>query len=135
LPDLIIRFNARPGKRRPMRLRAKSPNLTAVPRAKRSRNRYTGRVEFEWDPRKAAQNLRKHNISFKEADTVFGDFLSTTVSDPDHAADEGRYITVGLSDRGRLLMVAHAERRERVRIISARRLTRSERRAYEETYK
>ncbi len=90
-------------------------------------------MEFEWDPRKAAENLRKHKVSFREAATVFGDFLSTTASDPDHSADERRYITVGLSDRGRLLMVAHAERGERIRIISARRLTDSERRAYEET--
>lgn len=90
-------------------------------------------MEFEWDPKKASQNLRKHNVSFHEAAAVFGDFLSATVSDPDGSAEEYRYITVGLSNRGRLLMVAHAERRGRIRIISARRLTRSERRAYEET--
>ena len=91
-------------------------------------------MEFEWDPSKAAENLRKHKVSFNEAATVFGDFLSTTASDPDHSGDEHRYITVGLSDRGRLLIVAHAERREWIRIISARNLTRSERRAYEETH-
>ena len=90
-------------------------------------------MEFEWNPRKAAENLRKHKVSFQEAATVFGDFLSTTASDPDHSAEEHRYITIGLSNRGRLLMVAHAESRERIRIISARTLTRSERRAYEET--
>jgi len=64
---------------------------------------------------------------------VFGDFLGATVSDPDHSAGENRFIIVGLSNRGRLLMVAHAERRGRVRIISARTLTRIERTAYEET--
>ncbi len=92
-------------------------------------------MEFEWNPSKAAENLRKHKISFHEAATVFGDFLSTTGPDPDHSADEHRYITVGFSDRGRLLMVAHVERRERIRIISPRKLTRSERRTYEETQK
>ncbi len=90
---------------------------------------------FEWDPTKADENLRKHKVSFNEATSVFGDFLGTTVSDPDHSLDEHRYITVGLSNRGRLLMVAHAERHERIRIISARKLTPNERRAYEETQK
>lgn len=92
-------------------------------------------MEFEWDPRKAAENLRKHKVSFNEAATVFGDFLSTTASDPAHSVEEHRYITIGLSNRGHLVMVAHAERRERIRIISARKLTRTERRAYEETQK
>ena len=92
-------------------------------------------MEFEWNPRKAAENLRKHKVSFNEAATVFGDFLSSTACDPEHAVEEHRYITIGLSNRGRLLMVAYAERRERIRIISARTLTRSERKAYEETQK
>jgi uncharacterized DUF497 family protein len=90
-------------------------------------------MEFEWDPGKAAENLRKHKVSFNEAATVLGDFLGTTAADPDHSGDEHRYITIGLSNRGRLLMVAHAERHERIRIISARILTRNERRVYEET--
>jgi hypothetical protein len=88
-------------------------------------------VEFEWDVRKAAVNLRKHGVSFEEAATVFGDFLSTTASDPDHSGGEERYVTVGLSNLGRLLMVAHAEHGDRIRIISARTLTRREKRAYE----
>jgi uncharacterized DUF497 family protein len=91
-------------------------------------------VEFEWDLEKASQNFRKHKVSFNEAATVFGDSLGVTACDPDRSAEEHRYITVGLSDRGRLLMVAYAERRGRIRIISARRLTRSERRAYEEDH-
>jgi len=66
---------------------------------------------------------------------VFGDSLSATVPDPDHSAEEHRYITIGRSERGRLLMVAHAESRQRIRIISTRTLTRSERIAYEETQK
>jgi uncharacterized protein len=90
-------------------------------------------VDFEWDARKAAGNLRKYKVSFDEAATVFGDFLSATVADPAHSAGEHRYITVGLSSRGRLLMVAHADRGGRVRIISARTLTASERKAYEDT--
>ena len=90
-------------------------------------------MEFEWDPIKAAENIRKHSVPFNEAATVFGDFLGTTIADPDHSLDEHRYITIGLSKRGRLLLVAHADRGERIRIISARRLTPNERRAYEES--
>ena len=76
-------------------------------------------MEFEWDGNKAAENLRKHKVSFLEAATVFGDFLGATAADPAHSAGEQRYITVGLSSWGRLLMVAHAERGDRIRIISA----------------
>ena len=89
-------------------------------------------MEFEWAPAKAAVNLRKHRVSFDEAVTVFADFFSVTTPDPDHSHEELRYITVGRSSRERLIMVAHAERRGRIRIISARKLTRSERSAYEE---
>ena len=90
-------------------------------------------MEFEWDARKAARNLRKHKVSFVEAATVFGDFLGTTVADPAHSADEDRYITVGLSNLGRLLIVAHTEHDERIRMISAPTLTAKEQRAYENT--
>lgn len=92
-------------------------------------------MEFEWDPKKVAKNFRKHRISFNEAATVFGDSLGTTVLDPDHSLAENRYITVGRSSRGRLVMVAYTERGERIRIISARDLTRAERKAYEEETK
>lgn len=92
-------------------------------------------MEFEWAPAKAAANLRKHNVSFDEAVTVFADFLSVTAPDPDHSADELRYITVGWSSQKRAIMVAHTERRGSIRIISARKLTRSERSAYEEDSK
>jgi len=92
-------------------------------------------VEFEWNPRKAAKNFRKHRISFNEAATVFGDSLGTTVPDPDHSLAEDRYITIGMSSRARLVMIAHTERGERIRIISARELTRTERKAYEEETK
>ena len=90
-------------------------------------------MEFEWDPRKAEINLRKHGVSFTEAGTVFGDDLAITVPDPDHSLNEERFITVGWSNRRRLLMVSHTDRGNRVRIISARELTKSERKDYEET--
>ena len=93
---------------------------------------YSWQVEFEWDPRKAAQNLSKHRVSFTEAATVLGDPLGLTSPDPDHSADEERQITVGRSIRGRILIVSHTERGDRIRIISARELTRSEREAYEQ---
>ena len=91
-------------------------------------------MDFEWDPQKAASNLKKHKVSFAEAATVFSDRLSITVPDPDHSVGEDRQITVGMSDRSRLLIVAHTESGERIRIISARELTRAERKAYEEAY-
>ena len=103
--------------------------------AKAGRIRYNTCVEFEWDAKKAAKNLRKHKVSFIEAATVFGDFLGTTAADPAHSAGEQRYITVGMSSLRRLLMVAHAERGDRIRIISARTLTAREKRAYENTEK
>jgi uncharacterized DUF497 family protein len=87
---------------------------------------------FEWDPRKSAINLRKHGVSFTEAGTVFGDELSVTVPDPDHSDQEDRYITIGWSNLHRLLMVAHTDRGEKIRIISARELTKTERTEYEE---
>jgi uncharacterized DUF497 family protein len=90
-------------------------------------------VNFEWDPRKAAQNLRKHGVSFQEAATVFGDPLALTFDDPDHSITEQRYITVGMSSEGRVLIVAHADRGENIRIVSARKTSRRERRHYEET--
>jgi len=89
-------------------------------------------VEFEWDPKKAALNLKRHGVSFQEAATVFGDPLSITAPDPDHSVEENRSIIVGQSHRGRLLIVSHTERGDRIRIISARELTRKERKAYEE---
>lgn len=89
-------------------------------------------MEFEWDPQKAAKNLQKHKVPFTEAATVFDDPLSITVADPDHSAEEERFIIIAQSYRRRLLIVSFAERGDRIRIISARELTRSERKAYEE---
>jgi len=89
-------------------------------------------MRFEWDPKKAAENLRKHRVSFEEASTVFGDPFAITFPDPDHSRGESRFLTFGLSHEGRLLAVIHTDRRGRVRIVSARRALRSERRIYEE---
>jgi uncharacterized DUF497 family protein len=89
-------------------------------------------VTYEWDPNKAAANVKKHRITFEEAASVFLDPAALTFSDPDHSEDEDREITIGLSTRQRLLFVAHAARDGRVRIISARRATPQERRQYEE---
>lgn len=89
-------------------------------------------MNFEWDPRKAASNLRKHRVSFEEAATAFGDPLSITIGDPDHSEDEQRFLLLGMSHTGRLLVVAHAERAETVRIISARLAGRHERQTYQE---
>ncbi len=89
-------------------------------------------MNFEWDPQKAERNLGKHGVSFAEASTVFGDELAITVPDPDHSTEEDRFITVGWSNRRRLLIVAHTDRGDRIRIISARELTPRERKDYEE---
>ncbi|WKZ46048.1 MAG: BrnT family toxin [Anaerolineales bacterium] len=89
-------------------------------------------MDFEWDPRKTETNLQKHGVSFTEAGTIFGNELAVTVPDPDHSKNEERYITIGWSSRGRLLMVSHTDREDRIRIISARELTKAERKTYEE---
>jgi uncharacterized DUF497 family protein len=89
-------------------------------------------VEFEWDPDKAARNFTKHRVSFHETATVFDDPLAMTYCDPDHSEDEDRFITFGHSKEGRLLVVAHTDRNDRTRIISARAATRNERKQYEE---
>jgi uncharacterized DUF497 family protein len=89
-------------------------------------------MEFEWDPKKADTNERKHGVAFQEATTVFGDPLAVTFADPDHSEKEQRYISFGLSRHKRLLVVSHTDRGERTRIISALLMTRKERRIYGE---
>lgn len=89
-------------------------------------------LHFEWDPVKARLNAKKHDVDFVEAATVFADDLSLTYPDPDHSLSEERYITFGVSTNGRCLAVAHTDRDDRIRIISAREMTRGERRYYEE---
>ena len=90
-------------------------------------------LEFEWDPRKAELNLKEHGVSFDEATTVFRDTLSLTIADPDHSDTEDRFVDIGMSHRGQLLVVSYTERKDRIRIISARPPTRAERKSYEET--
>lgn len=87
---------------------------------------------FEWDEDKAQANLKKHRVGFDEAVTVFADPFSATIPDPDHSANEQRYVDIGRSDRGRVLVVVYTERGAKIRIISCRKATPSERRLYEE---
>jgi uncharacterized DUF497 family protein len=89
-------------------------------------------LQFTWDRAKAAANLRKHGVDFEEAATAFGDPLSITIPDPDHSAGEERWLLVGQSNAGRLLVVAHTERGDEIRLINARPATRRERDTYEE---
>jgi len=89
-------------------------------------------LRFDWDPAKAESNEKKHGVSFPEAATAFGDPLSITIPDPAGSEGEARFILMGLSFRNRLVVVAHAESREVVRIISARPATNAERRSYEQ---
>jgi uncharacterized DUF497 family protein len=90
------------------------------------------RFAFEWDPSKDLANRRKHRVGFAEASSVFGDPLSITIPDPDHGADEDRFVIIGTSSKRRLLVVVHTVRGQRVRLISARAATRHERHKYEE---
>lgn len=89
-------------------------------------------MKFEWDENKAAKNLSKHGVSFQEAETVFNDPLYIDFYDPDHSIDEQRYLIVGQSNKGRLLIVSYTERKDSIRLISARVVTRTEREAYEQ---
>jgi uncharacterized protein len=90
-------------------------------------------LRFTWDRRKALANGIKHGVSFEEAASSFGDFLSITIADPYHSMSEERYLLIGMSTSGRLLVVAHTERNDEIRIISARLATRHERKPYEES--
>jgi len=89
-------------------------------------------VNFEWDPRKNAANQQKHGVSFEEAQTVFGDPFALTNNDPDHSDEERRFLTTGYSARHRLIIVAHMDGVDRLRIINARQVTPAERQTYEE---
>ena len=89
-------------------------------------------MEFEWDDAKALSNEQKHGVSFTESMTVFADPLALTGFDPDHSDDEDRYVTMGVSADGRLLVVSHTDRGEKIRIISAREASRREKKDYED---
>lgn len=88
-------------------------------------------MEFEWDREKAAQNLAKHEVSFDEAVTAFHDPLAATFDDPDHSTGEQRLVTIGYSSQNRLIVIAHTERGESIRIINARLATSQERKRHE----
>lgn len=86
---------------------------------------------FDWDARKARSNLRKHGVSFREAGGVFDDPLAITFADPDHSEIENRSVTFGVSRASRFLVVAHTDRGDKIRVISARLMTKQERKIYE----
>lgn len=91
---------------------------------------------YEWDPKKAADNVTKHRVSFDEATSIFTDPFALTFDDPDHSADEKRFITIGTSDKERILFVSHADHGEdHIRIISARGATKTEAYGYQESRK
>ena len=90
-------------------------------------------LNFQWDENKARTNLAKHGVSFEEAATVFGDALSLTIPDRAHSQREDRFIILGSSHTGKLLVVVHTERGDSIRIISARRASRKERKSHEES--
>lgn len=91
-------------------------------------------LKFEWDSRKAESNAKKHGVTFEEAGTVLSDFLSMTIPDPLHPGNEERCVTVGQSDRKRILVVVHTERDAFIRLISARLASAHERKRYEERH-
>ena len=87
---------------------------------------------FEWDPKKAKSNLKKHGVSFEEAATALSDPMAATGADPDHSLTEERYISFGVSEKGRLVVVSHTEKDQTIRIISARKASKGEKELYEE---
>ena len=90
-------------------------------------------LTFEWDEEKDKLNRRKHGVGFDEARTVFNDPRSITIADEEHSQEEDRYIDIGISSRGRLIVVSYTERPPNIRIISCRKATKSERKTYEQT--
>jgi len=89
-------------------------------------------MKFEWNLNKSESNYKKHGVSFEEASTVFNDVLSVTFPDPRHSIGENRYVIIGISRFGTLLVVAHTDREDTIRIISARKATRVEKKFYEQ---
>lgn len=90
-------------------------------------------LNFEWDSNKATSNEHKHGISFSEAMTVFADPLELTIPDPDHSIGEFRFLSIGRSEQGNLLVVSYTERDTAIRLISARPASRHERKQYEQS--
>lgn len=89
-------------------------------------------LTFEWDEEKDLGNQRKHGISFEEAKSVFNDSRSITIADDEHSDEEDRYLDLGMSSRGRVIVVSYTEREPNIRIISCRKATRAERKVYEQ---
>ena len=89
-------------------------------------------MKIEWDPEKAKSNLKKYGVSFEEAATALSDPMAATGADPDHSITEERYVTFGVSEKGRLVVVSHTEKDETIPIISARKASKGERELYEE---
>jgi uncharacterized DUF497 family protein len=89
-------------------------------------------LTFEWDEAKDLSNQRKHGVSFEEAKSVFNDPRSITIADEQHSDEEDRYIDIGISSRGRLIVVSYTERGQNIRIISCRKATKSEQKTYEQ---
>ncbi len=89
-------------------------------------------LDFEWDEDKAVANLKKHKIGFEEAKTVFADPFAITIDDPKHSVDEHRFVDTGISANGKFLVVSYTERDQKIRLISCRKATRTERKIYEE---
>ncbi|MBN2137880.1 MAG: BrnT family toxin [Sedimentisphaerales bacterium] len=89
-------------------------------------------LQFEWDSSKALSNKKKHGVTFEQASTIFGDPLSRTIPDPSHSKTEDRFITIGASIDNKLIVVAHCDSDEKIRIISARKATRNEKYQYEQ---
>ena len=89
-------------------------------------------MKIEWNPEKAKSNLKKHGISFEEAATALSDPMAASGVDPDHSITEERYVTFGVSEKGRLAVVSHTEKHETIRIISARKASKGEKELYEE---
>jgi uncharacterized protein len=92
-------------------------------------------LQFEWNPNKARINIEIHEVSFEEASTAFGDVLSLTIFDPVHSEQEDRFVLIGNSYKNRLLVVVHTEKGKIIRLISARKATKEERKQYEENAK
>lgn len=88
-------------------------------------------LTFEWDETKSNRNLKKHGVDFEEAKTIFNDPFTITINDPDHSVEENRYLDIGLSSKGRMLIVWYTERNDNIRIIGSRKAIRSERKMYE----
>ncbi len=98
-------------------------------------NSYNHSLEFEWSEEKAHSNFQKHRVKFEEAISIWNDEFAALISDISHSDDEKRYLFIGYSDKNNLLFVSFTERNDKIRIISARKATKFERKRHEENSK